>query len=277
MLGAALLFAQDWKTATDLPKVDLEGLSPARRADALRLLRNHDCSCGCGMKVAQCRVEDPACAYSRGLADVMVATLKAGKTASDAVAAANDSRWAHLPTRKLLDDPVPIRVAGSPELGPQNAKITLVEFSDFQCPYCVKAVDELHAVMQAYPQQVKLIFKEFPLDQHSQAALAADAAIAAHHQGKFWQMHDALFANRNRITRASVQGLAAGMGLDVKRFMAELDSPATRKEVDKDIDDGQRAGVEGTPTIFIDGQRYNGSLALSAIKPVLDGELKKGR
>jgi len=274
LLGAVLLFAQNWKTATSLPSVDLDGLTPAKKASALKLLRNRDCSCGCNMKVAECRVEDPGCTYSRGLAGVMIAALKEGKSESAALAAAESSKFAHPPEHKLLDDPVSIPTAGAPVIGPANAKITLVEFSDFQCPYCGKAIHQLEAVMKAYPTQVKLIFKQYPLDSHPQAPISAAAALAAHRQGKFWPMHDALFANRPRLSRKTIMELAEGLGLDMKRFTADLDSPEIKKAVERDMTDGDNVGVDGTPTIFINGQRYNGSLELGAIKPVLDGKLK---
>jgi protein-disulfide isomerase len=275
LLGAVLLFADDWKTATTLPAVELDGLSTARRATVLKLLRSGDCTCGCSMKLAQCRVEDPGCTYSRGLSAVVVTAIKEGKTEAAAVAAAAASRFAHPPESKLLDDPVSIPTAGSPVQGPPNAPITLVEFSDFQCPFCVKAVHQLEAVMKAYPNQVKLIFKQFPLESHPQASISAAAALAAHQQGKFWPMHDALFANRTRLSRQTILELATGLALDMKRFTADLDSPETKKAVARDVADGDKSGVEATPTIFIDGQRYNGSLELGAIKPVIEAELKR--
>jgi protein-disulfide isomerase len=276
LLGAALLIAQDWKTAVNLPGVDLSGLSPAKTNTALRLLRNYDCTCGCNMKVAECRVEDPNCAYSKSLAEALVGALRQGKSEADAVAAAKASRFGHAPAPpKLLDDPVLIPTLGSPVMGPANARVTLVEFSDFQCPYCYRAVAKINAILKEYPTQVKLIFKQFPLDSHSQAAQAAVAAIAAHQQGKFWAMHDAMFANRQNLSRAALLAIAAKIGLDTKRFTADLDSPEIKKTVIRDQRDGYRAGVEGTPTLFINGQRYNGSLELEAIKPVIDAELKK--
>lgn len=277
ILGAALLLAQpDWKTVTKLPEVDFSGLSPAKVKDLLRLLRNHDCTCGCGMKVAECRVKDPRCAYSKGVAAAMGDALRAGKNENDAIAAAKASKWGQGPQPpKLLEDPVSIPTAGSPVRGPAEAPITLVEFSDFQCPYCSVAVGKLNAVMEAYPGKVKLIFKEFPLDTHSQAALAAQCAIAAHQQGKFWQMHDALFAHRKDLSAPVLVALGREIGLDMKRYEQDVNSVQTKQTILKDMEDGDKAGVEGTPTIYMNGRKYNGPLDLPEFRKVIDEELKK--
>ncbi len=276
-IGAALLVAQqDWKTANTLPGVDVSGLSPVKARALLRMLRNHDCACGCGMKVAECRVVDPSCSWSKGIAETMGNALRAGKNENEAIEAAKASKWAKGPRQpKMLEDAVTIPTAGSPVRGADAAAVTLVEFSDFQCPYCFVAVGKLNAVLNAYPGKVKLIFKEFPLETHSQAALAADAAIAAHRQGKFWEMHDALFAHRRDLSRPAIIGLARDLGLDMKRFQADLDSAETKKTVAIDVQDGDRAGVEGTPSVYIDGQQYNGDLDLTAMRKVIDAELKK--
>ena len=274
VFGAALACAQDWTTLESLPAVDLSALSPAQKATALKLIRARDCTCGCGMKVAECRVKDPNCYFSKGLASVIVASLKAGKSEKEALADAEASRFAHPPEHKLLEDPIEIPTAGAPETGPNDAPITLVEFSDFQCPYCTLATPQLQAVLKAYPTQVRLFFKQFPLDIHSQAALAAAAAVAAQKQGKFWQMHDALFASHSDLRRPTILALASAVGLDVKRFEADLDSTEVRKAVEHDLEDGQNVGIMSTPTIFIDGQHYNGNIRLDVLKPILDAELK---
>jgi protein-disulfide isomerase len=274
VLCAALLGAQDWTTIESLPAVDLSGLSPAQKATALKLLRARDCSCGCGMKVAECRLKDPNCFYSKGLASIVVASLRAGKSEKETLADVEASRFAHPPEHKLLEDPIEIPTAGAPETGPNDAPITLVEFTDFQCPYCALATPQLQAVLKAYPTQVRLFFKQFPLDIHSQAALAAAAAVAAQKQGKFWQMHDALFASHNDLRRPTILALASAVGLDMKRFEADLDSPDVRKLVARDEEDGSGVGVMSTPTLFIDGQHYNGNIKLEILKPILDAELK---
>jgi len=205
---------------------------------------------------------------------VMVDAVKAGKDEKQVLAAVEASKFAHPPEQKTLEDAVAIPTAGSPVTGPQDAPITVVEFSDFQCPYCALATPQLRAVLKAYPTQVKLIFKQFPLDMHSQAALAAAAAIAAHRQGKFWPMHDALFASRNDLSRPTILSLASAIGLDIKRFEADLDSTETKQAIAQDLEDGTRAGVMATPTIFIDGQHYNGQIRLDTLTPLLDAELK---
>jgi len=203
----------------------------------------------------------------------MIEAIRGGKSEADALAAAKASKWASVQPARLLEDPVSIPTGGSPSMGPANAQITLVEFSDFQCPYCAAAVPEIQAILQAYPKQVKLIFKQYPLDFHNQAELAAAAALAANKQGKFWAMHDAMFANRTDLSRENLLALATKNGLDVDRFKTDLDSTEIHEAVVRDIQDGERAGVEGTPTIFVNGRRWNGAIVLGSLKPVLDAEL----
>ncbi len=277
VLASACLIAQAWKTADSLPGVDFSHLSAAQKTSVLKVLRSEGCSCGCNMRLAECRMVDPSCSYSTGMAAAVVDAVLHGKTEEEAKAAAIASKWGHIQQPKLLDDPVKIPVAGSPSTGPANAPITIVEFSDFQCPYCVAAVPEIRALLKAYPSQVKLIFKQYPLEMHAHADLAAAAAIAAQKQGQFWAMHDALFAHHDDLSRATILSLAATNGLDMKRFQEDLDSSAVRETVVRDVQDGDHAGVEGTPTIFINGQRYNGPIDVASLKPVFQAELNPGK
>lgn len=276
-LAGAWLVAQDTGKQDALPGVDFSGLTAAQKATALKLVREQGCACGCAMKVGECRMKDPSCTYSRGLAATMIEAVKKGGSEQDAIKAAAGSQFSHPPpeqSNKLLEDPVKIPVDGAPVLGPVNAPITLVEFSDFQCPYCVAATPQLRELVKTYPTQVKLIFKQYPLDIHSQAAFAAAAALAAHRQGKFWPMHDALFANHEDLSEQNVTALAKRIGLDMQRFERDLHSTAVEQAVQQDIADGDRAGVQGTPTLFIDGQRFNGPLVMQILKPIVGEQLK---
>ena len=272
--GVCLLFSQSWNTVETLPGIDLSKLSAAQKASVLKILREEGCSCGCGMKLAECRVKDPACSYSTGLALAVIDAIRQGKSEADAIAAAHESKWAHVQPPKILEDPVDIPVAGAPVRGPQNASVTIVEFSDFQCPYCAAAAPQINALLDAYPKQLRLIYKEFPLEIHSQAELAATAAVAAQKQGKFWPMYDALFKIHNSLSRDNILMVAKAIGLDMDRFQTDLNSTDVRETVIRDVQDGDRAGVMGTPTIFINGQRYNGPIDTSDLKPILDTQLK---
>jgi protein-disulfide isomerase len=266
-----------WKTATDLPMVDLSGLTAPQKAAALKVLGDFDCTCQCGMKVAECRVKDPKCYYSRGLSQVIVTAIKSGKSGEDARKAAQQSDYAHVQQQQeapLLEPAIPLSLAGAPSVGPANAPITLVEFSDFQCPYCAVAAPELHRVMRAFPQQIRLVFKQFPLDIHPLAPLAAAAAVAADKQGKFWDMHDAMFARRHSLDRDGLLATAKDLGLDMEKFTADLDSDKVKAVIAQDMREGDQVAIQGTPTLFINGQRYNGPLNLLALRTVLEQKFK---
>ncbi len=176
---------------------------------------------------------------------------------------------------KILDDAIKLPVAGAPVTGPADAAITIVEFSDFQCPYCILAVPGTGSFAEGYPTQVKLIFKEFPLEIHSDAYRAATAALAAQKQGKFWEMHYALFGHHQDLSMTSILNIAKDLKLDEARLRTDMESKEIHDIVAKDLQDGNNAGVEGTPTIFINGQRYNGRIELATLRPLIDAELKK--
>jgi len=224
------------------------------------------------MMMAECRTKDPNCSVSKALTAIVVDNIRKGANEAAVLKAVDASPLMH---PKLLEDPVVIPIDGAPFLGPKDARVTLVEFSDFQCPYCAQAVVRLNAVLKAYPNQVKLVFKQYPLDMHSQAALAAAAALAAHRQGKFWPLHDAMYADRTHLSRTTILAMAGAVGLDTKRFEQDWDSPAVKQALAREEAEGDKAGVEATPTVFIDGQKYNGSLDLDAIRPIIEAELKR--
>jgi protein-disulfide isomerase len=282
-LAAGLASAQnstapgDWQTAQDLPSVDFAGLTPAQRGAALNIMRQEQCVCGCAMKLAQCRVLDPACTFSRALAAMVVKGVHEGKTAEQvhAVLAGSELGRRAAARNRVLGDPVKIPVQGAPTLGPPSAGITLVEFSDFECPYCAQARLEVAAVLRAYPHDVRLVYKQFPLSNHPHAQLAAEAALAAHAQNKFWPMHDKLFENFRGLSHENILVWARELGLDMPRFTADLGSGKYKKAVEQDATDGDTAGVEGTPSFFINGKHYRGRLDLASLKPILDAELKK--
>jgi protein-disulfide isomerase len=271
---ALLCFAQevDWKKIDAPPGVDFSGLTKPQKDAVLAVIRTEPCACGCAMKVAECRVKDPACGNSRRLAAFAVRDASAGK--AEAAIRADLDKYAKEPP-PVLEPPVKINLGAAPFKGSPTAKVTIVEFSDFQCPYCAKAATEAAAVVQKFPKDVKLVYKQFPLEDHSQAALAAEASIAAQAQGKFWQLHDKMYANFRSINRARIFAWATEAGLDMTRFKADLDAHKYAARVKAEEQEGEVAGVEGTPTFFINGKRFNGVFEVSAIAPIIADELKK--
>ena len=147
-----------------------------------------------------------------------------------------------------------IDIKDAPSLGPSQAPVEIVVFSDFQCPYCSKVGELIENILEKNPKTVKVAFKHFPLGFHQYAQNAATAAVAAQAQGKFWEFHDLLFQNNKELTDDKINGLAKQLGLNMKRFKADMASAATLERVTRDMEDGRRAGVQGTPTIFINGR-----------------------
>lgn len=142
-----------------------------------------------------------------------------------------------------------------PTFGPPDAKVVIVEFTDFECPFCAKAADVKRQVRANYPSNVRIVTRQFPLTFHKQARLAAEAALAANAQGKFWQLHDMLYANQKALKRADIDGYAASVGLNMKRFKKDLDGHRFAADIDTDIAIAEKVGVSGTPTMFINERR----------------------
>ncbi|PCC72610.1 Protein-disulfide isomerase [Nannocystis exedens] len=164
-----------------------------------------------------------------------------------------------------------------PQLGPSDALVTVVEYSDFQCPFCAKVTDPLKDAMSAYEGDVRLIFKHYPLPGHTAAPPAAQAAWAAHQQGKFWEMHDLLFENQKKLDDKSLEGYAQQLGLDVAKFNADRNSDAAKAAVDSDYASGGKAGATGTPYFLVNGRPYSGSLPAKQWREIFEYEREQAR
>ncbi|MGF1508698.1 MAG: thioredoxin domain-containing protein [Myxococcota bacterium] len=163
-------------------------------------------------------------------------------------------------------------LAGRPFKGPEDAKVTLVEFSDFQCPYCARATAPVEQILAAYPEDVKVYFLHFPLSFHKQAMPAAIAAECAHQQGSFWKMHDLMFENQSKLEEKQYAAWAQELGLDAEQFESCVADPKTQAQVRADMAMGEAAGVGGTPSFYINGVQYSqGVPNEDAIKEVLGG------
>ena len=165
--------------------------------------------------------------------------------------------------------------ATGPSKGPASAPVTIVEFSDFQCPYCGMATKELHQVMGQYGDKVRLVFRNFPLDFHKQAQKAAEAGLCAQEQGKFWEMHDKMFENQRELEVEKLKEYAKGLGLDAAKFDQCLDSGKMAEQIKKDQAAGEALGVTGTPAFVINGIFRGGALQAEQFKQLIDDELAR--
>jgi protein-disulfide isomerase len=173
---------------------------------------------------------------------------------------------------------VEVSAEGAPFKGSQNAPITIIEFSDFQCSYCKRVLTVLNQVLERYPTQVKLAFRDFPIQNiHPQAQKAAEAAHCAAEQGKFWEYHDLLFEKQDSLPQADHVEHAKSLGLEVAAFQTCVDSRKYKEKVERNYADGVKAGVSGTPAFFINGRLLSGAQPLEAFKAVIDEELDRVR
>jgi protein-disulfide isomerase len=180
----------------------------------------------------------------------------------------------------LLKEPEPVRifvkVDGASAKGPKDAPVTIVEFSDFHCPFCRGAVATLQDVMRQYPGKVRWVYRDFPIPSlHPQAAKAAEAARCAGEQGKFWEYHDVLFDSQQQTTVADFKRFADQLKLDSKSFAACLESGRHQAAVQSDIEDGVRLGITGTPTFFINGRVLVGNQPVENFKKIIEAELRQ--
>ena len=166
-----------------------------------------------------------------------------------------------------------IEVGDAPVLGPKNAPVTIVEWSDFQCPFCGRVEPTLQQLRDEYRGKIRLAWKNQPLSFHPNAMPAAEAAMAAHEQGKFWEFHDALFKKQGELSPALYDEVARQLGLDMKRFRASIESRKHASRIEADMAAGNAVGAQGTPTFFINGKKLVGAQPLDAFKQLIDGEL----
>jgi len=170
-----------------------------------------------------------------------------------------------------------VDTTGAPALGPDTAKVTVIEFSDFQCPFCGRVLPALQQIQREYGDDVRIVFKHLPLGIHPKAPAAHAASEAAHRQGKFWPMHDKIFANQRDLSPETYKRYAEEIGLDLEQYERDLADPAVERKVEADLAEASRLGVSGTPAFFINGRFLSGARPFASFKAVIDEELGKGK
>ena len=227
--------------------IDVSELTPKETKRLERVINAEVSPCGDDLSLARALFDPASCPLAPLAGDFVVEMLKQDYNAEE-ISAAYIGRYAAV---KGLTIPID----GSPRTGVDKPAITLVVFTDFQCPFCAKAADTMRDLLRAYPDQLALVFKNYPLESHPMAELTARAGFAAARQGKFWEMHDTLFSTQGtEINRERIDTMAIGLGLDLDQFSEDLASTAATAALEADRRLGQELGVDSTPGVFVNGR-----------------------
>jgi len=228
----------------------LQDLTPTERRDLDILMRSLQAPCfNTPMSVDQCTQTKAACAGCSAASRFLYKAVREGRSRQQIETSYG--------MRFDAAAPKPIDISDAPSIGSPAAVVTIVEWADFQCPYCSTTVPVLDRLAQEYAPHVRVVFKHNPLPFHSNADLAARAAVAAQKQGHFWQMHHLLFQNQRSLNAPDIDQYARDAGLNIDQFHADLAAPETAARVKREMAEGKRIGVEGTPTIFVNGRQFN--------------------
>lgn len=252
-----------------LPNLDMGALSEAEKRTFFEIVDAVNSPCGQPVSIARCVREGTDCRDCRHAAAYTVRLLSEGYPAERV---RDLLRFRYTP-----DTAVTLSTESCAWKGAAMARVTIVEFADFECPHCREAHEMFDSVFEdaAISSVARLCYRFFPLTGHENARPAAQAAVAAANQGKFWQMHDLLYANQTRLSSAAYLDFANRIGLDRGRFLLDQDAEGTVARVDRDRAEGEAANIEGTPAIFVNGRRYEASPDASSVSAYIREELER--
>lgn len=182
------------------------------------------------------------------------------------------------PERPQRPDPgreYEVEIGEAPTLGDDDAAVTIVEWSDFQCPFCKRVTPTIEQIQDEYGDQVRFVFKHMPLSIHPQAPGAHAAAEAAHRQGRFWEMHDLIFENQRDLDPATFERYAEALELDMDQFRNDVEAAEIKRRIAEDMQQAQTLGVTGTPSFFINGRFLSGAQPFANFKRYIDEALEK--
>lgn len=265
---AFLLVLAPVAARAQVPNVDLSGLQESDKSAFMRLIEKYPSACGKAHSLEASLKSDPKCKRSVFAARYMVKLFKLALLPSEVEEHYNDRFGPDVYQYRNID------VRDAPVRGDPGAPVAIVEFSDFQCPHCKHAQPALERLLEEYPQ-VKLYFKHYPITRaHPYAQMAAQAAVAAGKQGKFWQFHDKLFrGDQEKEAPADLERYAKELKLDVPRWKKDMEAAADK--VNRDRGDGEKVNVDSTPSLFINGRKFHGPPVYEELKDWIDEELNK--
>jgi protein-disulfide isomerase len=250
-----------------LPGVETKGLDPSEISALVGLLGQGACPCDPKLSILQC-IQGQNCEKASQLAVYGAGKFREGLSTTQVSQAV---------IQKYIEDYVRYQfdTVNSPMKGAKTPSITIVEFADFECPHCSAMRAVLGEVIKKYPKDVALVFKQFPLPHHVHAQLASQAALAAHKQGRFWEMHNLIFDNQTNLTTEKFSEFARSMGLDMGKFTADMHDNGVKAQIDKDRKEAMEAQISGTPAIYINGRIFTDEKTPEKISAFVENLLKK--
>jgi protein-disulfide isomerase len=252
---------------TPPPGIDLSPLDEFERKVFFRVLNKEPSACGKAHSLAVSLKTDPSCRKSFYAARYIVKLVDSGYTDSE-VSEKLQKRFRN-GARKNID------VANAPMKGNDAARVTLIEFVDYECPHCKRVQPVMRQALEEFKNDIRIYFKHYPLPSHPNARLAAEAAVAAQKQGKFWPYNDGVWAHAEGLTPAVLEQIAKDSGLDVEKWRKDLDSDEVRFKVQKDRSDGEALSIQATPTIYLNGREYTDPRDIDSLKDWINEELGK--
>jgi protein-disulfide isomerase len=231
-----------------IPGMDFSSLPPAAKRELATVFSDEFCYCGCPHTLGACLKTHGGCRHAKRMAQVAARMVSEGTPATEVIVSLSQYYAAFREPRAQ------IKVDERMCIGPAGAPVTVAEFSDFECPYCAKARPVLEAFAKKHAQQVRFCYLPFPLANHANAVPAAQAALWARDQGKFWPMHDALFTHQENLKPEALPALAKSLGLDGDKLAALLKTDAYKQEIDAFRSQGRTAGITGTPSVYFNGR-----------------------
>ena len=272
-------------TEADFSKaeLDLSGLNESQKKLVLKLLNEHNCTCGCTKgSWANCIKTDSHCPFSRPMGRKVVQMVKQGK--SEEFISGYFAGWREGTKRKReaqrQEDPnriYPVSTMHAPVKGPAKAPVTIIEYTDYQCPFCRRVQDTLREIEAEYEGKIRLAVMNNPLSFHKNALPAALAARAAGRQGKFWEMHELLFKNQAKLDEDNLVKLAQKLGLDIKRFNADRRDEKLKREIRAEQVQAIRNNATGTPAFFINGKKLSGAKPIQHFRNAIEEALKRAK
>ncbi len=250
---------------TPPPGVDISRLDDFERKVFFRIVNKEPSACGKAHSLIHSVRNDPGCRKSVYAVKVVARFVDSGHTDSE-IAESLQKRF-RAGARKTID------VGDAPMKGGPAARVTLVEFVDYECPHCKRVQPVLRQALDEFRDDVKLYFKHYPLGGHTNSRLAAEAAVAAHRQGKFWPYNEKLWASSDSLTPALLEQIAKDLGLDVDRWRKDAESPETKMRVQKDRDEGGALGIASTPTIYLNGREFTDTRDVESLRDWISEDL----